>query len=119
MEVDAAEPHRVVHFEIHPVPTPDEFLSADEHKSRLIDDAKRRALIDGIAKELQAHYVTPDVADRMIAALRDHLAHGDYDKITSGDEFPATVTKDLRDVSRDLRACRVTWLTSSSTASRR
>ncbi len=47
MEVDAAEPHRVVHFEIHPVPTPDEFLSADERKSRLIDDAKRRSLIDG------------------------------------------------------------------------
>jgi hypothetical protein len=102
MEVDAAEPHRAVRFEIHPIPTPDEFLSADERKSRLIDDAKRRSLIDGIAKELQAHYVIPDVANRMIAALRDHLAHGDYDKITSGEEFAATVTKDLRDVSHDL-----------------
>jgi retinol-binding protein 3 len=102
MEVDAAEPHRVLHFEIHPIPTPDEFFSADERKSRLIDDAKRRSLIDGIAKELQAHYVIPDVANRMITALRDHLAHGDYDKITSGEELAATVTKDLRDVSHDL-----------------
>jgi hypothetical protein len=102
MEVDTAEPHRVLHFEIHPIPTPDEFLSADERMSRLIDDAKRRSLIDGIAKELQGHYVNPDVANRMITALRDHLAHGDYDKITSGEEFAATVTKDLRDVSHDL-----------------
>lgn len=102
MEVDAAEPHRVVHFEIHPISTPDEFLSADERKSRRIDDAKRRSLIDGVAKELQAHYVAPDVGNRMIAALRDHLAHGDYDKITSGEEFAAAVTKDLRDVSHDL-----------------
>jgi hypothetical protein len=102
MEVDAAEPHRVVHFVIHPIPTPDEFLSAEERKSRLVDDAKRRSLVDGIAKELQAHYVTPDVANRMIAALRDHLAHGDYDKITSGEELAMTVTKDLRDVSHDL-----------------
>jgi hypothetical protein len=102
MEVDAAEPHRVVHFEIHPVPTPDEFLSADERRSRLIDDAKRRSLVDGIAKELQAHYVTPDVATRMITALCDHLAHGDYDKITSGEDFASTVTNDLREVSHDL-----------------
>ena len=102
MAVDTAEPHRVLHFEIHPIPTPDEFLSADERKSRLIDDAKRRSLIDGIAKELQAHYITADVATRMITAVRDHLAHGDYDKITSGEEFAATVTKDLRDVSHDL-----------------
>jgi hypothetical protein len=102
MEVDAAEPHRVLRFEIHPISTPDEFLSAEERKSRLIDDAKRRSLVDGIAKQLQAHYVAPDVATRMIAALRDHLARGDYDKITSGEEFAATVTKDLRDVSQDL-----------------
>ena len=40
LEVDTAEPHRVLHFEIHPIPTPDEFLSADEHKSRLIDDVR-------------------------------------------------------------------------------
>ena len=102
MEVDAAEPHRVVRFEIHPIPTPDEFLSAEERKSRQVDDAKRRSLIDGIAKELQAHYVVPDKAKQMIAALRDHLARGDYDKITRGEEFAAAVTKDLRDVSHDL-----------------
>jgi Peptidase family S41/N-terminal domain of Peptidase_S41 in eukaryotic IRBP len=102
MEVDAAEPHRVTRFEIHPIPTPDEFLTPDERKARLVDDARRRAVIDGIAKELQAHYVFPDVANRMIAAVRDRLVHGDYDKIMQGDEFAEALTKDLRDVSHDL-----------------
>lgn len=102
MEVDAAEPHRVVHFEIHPIPTPDDFLSPEERASRQVDDAKRRSVIDGIAKELQAHYVYPDKGEQMIATLRGHLAHGDYDRITQGEELAATVTKDLRDVSHDL-----------------
>jgi hypothetical protein len=101
MEVDAAEPHRVTRFEIHPISTPDEFLTPNERKARLVDDARRRTIIDGIAKELQAHYVFPDVANRMIAAVRDHLAHGDYDKITQGDEFAEALAKDLRDVSHD------------------
>ena len=102
MEVDAAEPHRVVGFEIHPIQTPDEFLSAEERKPPKVDDAKRRFLIDGIAIELEAHYVDPDKANQMIAALRGHFVRGDYDRIRQGEEFATAVTKDLRDVSHDL-----------------
>ncbi|HEY6037966.1 MAG TPA: S41 family peptidase, partial [Kofleriaceae bacterium] len=102
MEVAAAEPHGVVRFEIHPIPTPDELMSPEERKATAIDDAKRRAVIDGIAKELDAHYVTPAVGTKMIAALRDHLARGDYDKIAQGPAFALALTKDLRDVSHDL-----------------
>jgi hypothetical protein len=101
MEVDTAKPHRVTRFEIHPIPTPDEFLTPEERKARLVDGTRRRAVIDGIAKQLQAHYIFPDVANRMITAVRDHLAHGDYDKITQGDEFAQALTKDLRGVSHD------------------
>jgi len=102
MEVDAAEPHRVVRFEIHPIPTPDEFLSPEEREARQVDDARRRSLVDGVARELQAHYVAPDTAKHMIAALRGHLQRGDYDQITQGEAFAAAVTRDLRDVSHDL-----------------
>ena len=102
MEVAAAEPHAVTKFEIHPIPTPPEFLSADDVKAGMIDAARRRAVVDGIAKELDAHYVTPAVGTKMIAAIREHLAHGDYDKITQGDELAMALTKDLRDVSHDL-----------------
>ena len=34
MEVDAAAPHRVVSFEIHPIQTPDEFLTPEQRRSR-------------------------------------------------------------------------------------
>jgi hypothetical protein len=55
MTVEAAAPHRVVRFEIHPVPTPDQFLSAEELQDRQVDDATRRVLIEPIATELEAH----------------------------------------------------------------
>jgi hypothetical protein len=104
MEVDAAEPHRVAHFEIHPIATPDELLSDDDRKQGAgpLDAARRRFLIDGISKELLAHYVYPDVGQRMVDALGQHAAHGDYDTITAGDAFAEAVTKDLWDVSHDL-----------------
>lgn len=101
MEVAGAEPHAVTKFEIHPIPTPEEFQSPEDRKAAAVDDAKRRAVIDGIAKELDAHYVTPAVGTKMIAAMRAHLAHGDYDKIAQGLELARTLTKDLREVSHD------------------
>src|SRR5262249_6962020 len=102
MEVDPAAPHRVVRFEIHPIPTPPEFLTPEARKARTVDATRRRAVIDGIAKELEEHYLDLDVAKQMIASMRDHLARGDYDKATDGDELAMALTKDLRDVSHDL-----------------
>lgn len=102
LEVDPAEPHRVVRFEIHPIATPNELLSAEERAARTVDDARRRALIDRIAKELTAHYVFPAKAEQMIAAVRRHLAQGDYDQVFDGPAFAEVLTQDLREVSHDL-----------------
>jgi hypothetical protein len=102
MEVDAVAPHRIVRFAIRPIETPEEFLSAEDLKALTIDDTRRRALIEGIAKALKAHYVFPDRAEQMISVLRGHLAAGDYDKITHAPAFAGAITKDLRDVSHDL-----------------
>lgn len=101
MEVDAAEPYRVTKFEIHPIPTPPELLSPELAALQRIDDKRRRAVVDAIAREIDAHYVTPDVGTKMIAAMRDHLARGDYDAITQAPDFAAALTKDLREVSHD------------------
>ena len=103
MEVDATAPHRVVSFEIHPIDTPDEFLTAEERRSGggPIDGARRRSLLDKIVHELDEDYVFPDVARRMIAALREHAAHGAYDKMTDGGVFADTLTQDLQHVSHD------------------
>src|SRR5262249_16211267 len=89
-------------FQIRPIPTPDAFLREDERRATVLDDAKRRFLIDAIARELQAHYVFPKTAGQMIAALREHAARGKYDKIVSARSFADRVTKDLHEVSHDL-----------------
>jgi hypothetical protein len=76
-------------------------MPADEIAARKLDAPHRQALLDGIARQLQAHYVLPAVGRKMIASLRAHAAHGDYDAITDGGTFVETVTKDLVDVSHD------------------
>jgi hypothetical protein len=76
-------------------------MPADEIAARKLNAPHRQALLDGIARQLQAHYVLPTVASKMIASIRAHAAHGDYDAITDGGTFAETVTKDLVDVSHD------------------
>jgi hypothetical protein len=76
-------------------------MPADEAAARKLDAPHRQALLDGIARQLQAHYVLPAVGSKMIASLRAQAAHGDYDAITDGGTFVQTVTKDLVDVSHD------------------
>lgn len=103
MEVDTTPAHRVVHFEIQPIPTPDEFLSDEERRSGAgpVDSERRRAIIDGIAREITAHYVYPEAGQRTIEALQAHAERGDYDVITRGDAFALALTKDLVAVSHD------------------
>lgn len=103
IEVDAVAPHRVVSFDVHPIDTPDEFLTAEERRSGggPIDGPRRRALLDKIAHELAASYVFPDVARRMIASVREHAAHGAYEKMTNGSAFALAITQDLQQVSHD------------------
>lgn len=82
LEVDTKPPHRVLRFEIGPSPTPDDLLTAKERALANVDAAKRRRLIDGIAREIEAHYVYPEVGERMIAAIREQATKGHYDAIT-------------------------------------
>jgi hypothetical protein len=101
MEVDAAEPHRVARFEIHPIPTPDEFRSDAERAAARLFAGKRHTLLDAIKQNLRAHYVIPEVGDKMITALADREAHGAYDGAADGQAFAELVTMDLRAASHD------------------
>ena len=102
LDIDAADPEHVIGFNLEGIDTPAEYLTDDERTARTLDDTRRKALIAGIAKELRAHYVFPDKAEAMIAALAAHDAHGDYAAVTSSLDFANDVTRDLRDVSHDL-----------------
>ncbi|MFT3697584.1 MAG: S41 family peptidase [Kofleriaceae bacterium] len=99
MDVDTAEPHRVTKFVIHPEMGTPELVPIG--KAPPLDAAKKKDVIEGIAKQIDAHYVYPEVGAKMNAAIREHLAHGDYDKIVDGRELAMALQNDLRDVSHD------------------
>jgi hypothetical protein len=66
-----------------------------------IDGATRRRVVDSIVGELNAHYVSPDVAKQMGEAVRAQEQHGAYTAVTDGFDFADTLTADLRAVSHD------------------
>jgi Peptidase family S41/N-terminal domain of Peptidase_S41 in eukaryotic IRBP len=66
-----------------------------------LDEATRQKTIDAISKRLTEYYVYPDVAAKMIQAMRDHQKHGDYNSIVEGNEFADALSRDLRNVSHD------------------
>jgi hypothetical protein len=102
MDVEAQPPHLVVGWGVRAIPTPDELLTGEQRLRSTIDAGKQRRLVERIAEKIEAHYVLPEVGQKMNAALREHAARGDYDKITLGGPLGAAFTKDLRDVSHDL-----------------
>ncbi len=52
---------------------------------RKIDDAERKAVIDGVLEKVEANYVFPDVGKKMTAAVRARQEKKEYDAITSGE----------------------------------
>jgi len=66
-----------------------------------LDEATRQKTIDAISEGLTEYYVYPDVAAKMIQAIRDHQKHGNYNSIVDGNEFADALSRDLRDVSQD------------------
>jgi hypothetical protein len=101
VEIEPAEPHHIAGIDLRPIDPPDDLLSPGDRAGANLDASRRASLIDGIARELLAHYVFVDKAQKMIAALRDHVSHGDYDGIVRSWDFARRVTEDLRSVSHD------------------
>ena len=66
-----------------------------------IDANTRKQLIDTVLKRLNDSYVFPEVAKAMEQSIRDRVAKGEYDSITSSRAFGQTLTKDLQAVSKD------------------
>ncbi len=95
LKVEPSAPHRVVQFEIGPIPKPPQFLSQEELAQRNVDAARRDAVIGALSRELEAHYIFEEVAQKMVARLSEKAAHGDYDTITDAAEFAQMLTADL------------------------
>lgn len=93
MEVDGAEPHRVTKFEIHPIPTPPEFLPTEERKARAAAGANSRALFGDSPVGVQfADWLTAFNAGDRNALVAYHEQHFPY----------AVASDDVHDVDREL-----------------
>jgi len=66
-----------------------------------VDAAERKEAVEALAKELEAHFVFPEVGARYGAMLRANLDAGAYDQLTDPAAFAAKVTGDLQAVSKD------------------
>ena len=92
-----ADPPRVVSCLLRPLPQRVSVADMDI----VVDAATRTRVLDGIATGLDALYVYPEVAKKMMSAIAAHRAKGDYDTITDGEGFAAMLTTHLRAVSHD------------------
>lgn len=68
---------------------------------RTIDSGTRSAVIESVLKMLNESYVFLDVAKKVSQAIRDRVARGDYDSITSARNLGAKLTDDLRALAND------------------
>src|SRR5262245_63471244 len=68
---------------------------------RKIDDAERKAVIDGVLEKVVANYVFPDVGKKMAESVRARQEKKEYDSITSAKELAETLTTHLREVCKD------------------
>ncbi len=66
-----------------------------------LDAAMRQEVIEGAIKHLNDHYVFPEIAKKMEAALRERMQRKEYDNITSASAFASALTAQLQEVSHD------------------
>ena len=67
-----------------------------------VDRATRQEVIDTLVAKLNAHYVFPDKARQIEAALRQRQQEGKYDTLTDGKQLAQQLTDDVRGVAHDL-----------------
>jgi hypothetical protein len=66
-----------------------------------ITAAQRAAAINQLATTLEQHYVFPDQAKAVSQALRAHLAQGDYNAHTTGEQLARAVTSEVVALAHD------------------
>jgi retinol-binding protein 3 len=66
-----------------------------------LDTTTRATLIDSLIQKLHDHYIFPEVAQQMDAAIRAKAGSGAYDDLTTLEELCKRLTEDLQAVSHD------------------
>jgi N-terminal domain of Peptidase_S41 in eukaryotic IRBP len=61
----------------------------------------RREVIEKALATLKTHYIFPETAQKLDAAVRERLARGEYDKISDPERFARTLEEHLQEISHD------------------
>jgi len=69
--------------------------------NKLLDAGERATIIDNLAQKLHDHYIFPEIAQQMDAAIRAKAGAGAYDDITTPENFCERLTEDLQAISHD------------------
>ncbi len=87
---------------LFPADCPAQFRFVKRNQARLpIDEAMSNAVIDEAAKRLEEDYIYPDLATKMIQAVRKKQAAKEYAGIKTGQQLADRLTKDFQAVSKD------------------
>lgn len=73
----------------------------DQNTQYNISESEKKEVIKLVGKRLIEFYVYPDVARQMAAALSKNFDDGLYNSIKDARHFAMTLTRDLRNISRD------------------
>lgn len=96
-DVKDADPAKITGFRLRAIPPG---MSVADLQVK-VDAAVRTRVLDGIAAKLTEFYVFPDVAKKMVEALRAHQKKGRYDPIDNGYTFATLLTNQLQEISHD------------------
>jgi hypothetical protein len=76
--------------------------SAQEtNAGKLVTKEEKAFAINEFIKDLKAAYVFPALAEKTSATLKQRLDQGDFDSITSGDEFAKKVSDQVHEICQD------------------
>ncbi|MFC4160672.1 S41 family peptidase [Chitinimonas lacunae] len=66
-----------------------------------LDAQSQNAVLEALARQIEANYIFPDTASQTIAALKDKAQRGAYREMRSSEQFAAALTEDLRRLAGD------------------
>ncbi|WP_373516497.1 S41 family peptidase [Pricia sp.] len=74
----------------------------------LLTAKEQQTVVDSIGSKLNANYVFPEIAEKMVSNIESKLGNGNYTSILDPQEFAAKLTDDIQSISND-KHLRVTF----------
>ncbi len=72
-----------------------------QQKVELLTQKEQQTVIDSIGSKLNANYIFPEIATKMVSNMETKLKNGNYKSIQDPQEFATTLTTDLQTISKD------------------